>query len=108
MINNNFVFRVNSLKLVSFYETVNTRVKWVILFQLYLLILQWLPGGTMVVPEFSATLEYPGETRVGLNRNHLTIAKYSSRSEVTVTASLHTETTSETKAEPEPVFSIAL
>jgi hypothetical protein len=33
----------------------------------------------MVVPEFSATLEYPNEIRVGLNGNHLTIAKYNSR-----------------------------
>jgi hypothetical protein len=32
----------------------------------------------MVVPEYSATLEYPGELRVGLNGDHLTIAKYRS------------------------------
>ena len=32
----------------------------------------------MIVPESSATLEYPGEVRVGLNADHLTIAKYSS------------------------------
>jgi hypothetical protein len=35
----------------------------------------------MIVPEFSATLEYPGETRVGLNGDHLSIAKYSSNKE---------------------------
>ena len=32
----------------------------------------------MIVPESSATLEYPGEVRVGLNGDHLNIAKYSS------------------------------
>lgn len=35
----------------------------------------------MIVPEFSATLEYPGEIRVGMNGDHLTIAKYSSKRE---------------------------
>jgi hypothetical protein len=35
----------------------------------------------MIVPEFSATLEYPGETRVGLNGDHLSIAKYRSKKE---------------------------
>ena len=32
----------------------------------------------MIVPEYYATLEYPGEVRVGLNGDHLTIAKYRS------------------------------
>jgi hypothetical protein len=50
-------------------------------FQMSRLILQWIPAGRMVVPKFSATLEYPGEIRVGLNGNHLTIAKYSSKRE---------------------------
>src|SRR5271156_3163072 len=40
----------------------------------------------MVVPEYSATLEYPGETRVGLNGNHRTIAKYKSRRDPNFTA----------------------
>ena len=35
----------------------------------------------MIVPEYSATLEYPGETRVALNGDHLSIAKYSSNKE---------------------------
>ena len=30
----------------------------------------------MIVPKESAKLGYPGETRVGLNGDHLTIAKY--------------------------------
>ena len=33
----------------------------------------------MIVPEYNATLEYPGEVRVGLNGDHHTIAKYSSK-----------------------------
>jgi hypothetical protein len=56
------------------------------------LIPQWIPAGTMVVPQFSATLEYPGESRVGLNGNHLTIAKYSSKRDphfVTVATTIH-------------------
>ena len=32
----------------------------------------------MVVPKESATLEYPGEIKLGLNGDHLTIAKYRS------------------------------
>lgn len=32
-INSNFVHRAKSLKLVSFFETVNTRIKWVSSFQ---------------------------------------------------------------------------
>jgi hypothetical protein len=32
-INEAFIYRANSLKLVSFFETENTRVKWVILFR---------------------------------------------------------------------------
>ena len=32
----------------------------------------------MIVPKESATLDYPGETRIGLNGDHLTIAKYGS------------------------------
>jgi hypothetical protein len=46
----------------------------------------------MIVPEFSATLEYPGERRVALNGNHLTIAKYCSKRDpnfVTVATTLH-------------------
>lgn len=46
----------------------------------------------MVVPQESATLGFPGETRVALNGNHLEIAKYSSRKEVnfmTVATQLH-------------------
>jgi len=60
----------------------------------------------MVVPEFSATLEYPGESRAGLNGNHLTIAKYSSKRDpnfVTVVTTLHklvTEMANEAKALP--------
>jgi hypothetical protein len=46
----------------------------------------------MVVPEYSATLQYPGESRTGLNGNHLTIAKYSSKRDpnfITVATILH-------------------
>ena len=46
----------------------------------------------MVVPEFSASLGYPGERRAGLNGNHLTIAKYSSKKDwnfATVVTTLH-------------------
>ena len=46
----------------------------------------------MIVPEYSATLEYPREIRVGLNGNHLTIAKYSSKRQtnfVNVVTTLH-------------------
>jgi len=60
----------------------------------------------MVVPEYSATLEYPREIRVGLNGNHLTIAKYSSKRQTNfvnvVTNTLHklvTEISSEMVAE---------
>jgi len=59
----------------------------------------------MVVPEYSATLEYPREIRVGLNGNHLTIAKYSSKRQtnfVNVVTTLHklvTEISSEMVAE---------
>lgn len=35
----------------------------------------------MVVPETSATLGYPEESRVPINGNHLTITKYSSSSD---------------------------
>jgi hypothetical protein len=44
-----------------------------------LILQQWFPVGKMIVRESSATLEYPGERRLGLNGNHLTIAKYSSK-----------------------------
>lgn len=60
----------------------------------------------MVVPESSATLEYPGEIRVGLNGNHLTIAKYGSKNETnfaTVATTLHKligEISREAEAEP--------
>jgi len=84
-INHNFIHRVSSLKLVSFFETDNTRVQWVDP-RTSSLIAQWILGGTMVVPENSATLQYPGETRVGLNGNHLTIAKYKSRRDPNFTA----------------------
>jgi hypothetical protein len=47
-------------------------------FQASRLMPQWILAGKMVVPQFSATLGYPGETSVGLNGSHLTIAKYSS------------------------------
>jgi hypothetical protein len=56
------------------------------------LIPQWIPAGTMVVSEFSATLEYPGELKAALNGNHLTIAKYSSKRDpnfITVATTLH-------------------
>lgn len=46
----------------------------------------------MVVSEFSATLGYPKETRVGLNGDHLNIVKYGSGKEtnfVTVATTLH-------------------
>jgi hypothetical protein len=46
----------------------------------------------MIVPEYSATLEYPGERRVGLNGNHRTIAKYCSKRDpnyITVATTLH-------------------
>jgi hypothetical protein len=93
MINNNFAFRANSLKLISFFETVNTRMKWVISFlKISPLILQWIPAGKMIVPESSATLGYPAEVRVGLDGDHLTIAKYGSKREsnfVIVVNTLH-------------------
>jgi len=91
-INSSFVHRASSLKLISFFETENTRFKWVTPLDSRLLILQWIPAGAMVVPEYSATLDYPGEIRVGLNGNHLTIAKYSSKRDpnfITVTTELH-------------------
>jgi hypothetical protein len=87
-INNNFVHRVSSLKLISFFETENTR-----LISVHSptsgLILQWIPGGVLVVQEFSATLEYPGEVRVGLNGNHLIITKYGSRNDPKFVTELH-------------------
>ena len=46
----------------------------------------------MVVPQESATLGFPAETRVALNGNHLTIAKFSSRIAFnfrTITTELH-------------------
>jgi hypothetical protein len=46
----------------------------------------------MVVPEYSATMEYPGMLKAGLNGNHLTIARYSSRRDpnfITVSTELH-------------------
>ena len=60
----------------------------------------------MVVPESSATLEYPGEIKVGLNGNHLTIAKYGSKKETnffSVVTTLHrlvAEISSEVEQEP--------
>ena len=42
-----------------------------------MLTMKLFPVGRMVVPESSARLEYPAFT-LGLNGNHLTIAKYSS------------------------------
>ena len=68
----------------------------------------------MVVPESSATLEYPGETSVALNGNHLTIAKYRSKREtnfVIVATTLHklvVEIINEAVAEPELVVSNTL
>ena len=61
-------------------------------FQLPRLILQWIPAGKMIVPEVSATLGYPGESRHGLNGNHLTITKYSSKKDpdfATIATELH-------------------
>lgn len=63
----------------------------------------------MVVPESSAILEYPEEIRVGLNGNHLTIAKYGSKKEpnfVTVATTLHKIVSQiSTEAEAEPAIS---
>ena len=53
---------------------------------------RWPGVGKIVVPESSATLGYPGESRAGLDGNHLTIAKYRSNQDpnfVTVATALH-------------------
>jgi len=77
-INNSFNHRATSLKLVSYYETQNTRLHPVLrAFESFTLTMKLFPVGRMVVPESSARLEYPAFT-LGLNGDHFNIAKYSS------------------------------
>lgn len=82
-INDTFSRVSKTLKIISFFETTNTRYKKVSHMHCSKLIskLGWIPTAIMIVPKESATLGFPDEARYPLNGDHLSIVKFDSKTD---------------------------
>jgi len=82
-INDTFSRVSKSLKIISFFETTNTRYKKVSHMHCGELIskLGWFPTAVMVVPREAAALGFQDEARYPLNGDHLSIVKFDSKSD---------------------------